>query len=134
MAKIGRTRLHRRHHLQAEAQALERIGDRDGELAMPCSRIIGVVRFADDGALPSLPDFGEQGEMTGTARLRHAFGSDQGEVGTRAHEALVARHRGQAGEINRQVLDIGYAGGPDADHALRFGQFDRLDDGSRKQQ
>jgi hypothetical protein len=37
------------------------------------------------------------------------------------------------GEIDRQVLDVGYAGGPDADHALRFDQFDRLDDGSRKQ-
>lgn len=53
VAKIGRPRLHRRHHLQAEARALERIGDRNGKLAMPCSRIIGVVRFADDGVLPS---------------------------------------------------------------------------------
>ena len=61
VAEIGRLRLHRRHHLQADALALESIGDGDGEIAMPCSRIIGVVRFADDRALPFLPDLRRAG-------------------------------------------------------------------------
>jgi hypothetical protein len=76
MAEIDRARLHRRHHLKANTVALEGIGDRDGKFAMPCRRVVGVSRFADDPALPS--EFGEQGEMIETVALGDAFGRDRG--------------------------------------------------------
>src|SRR4051812_6603144 len=60
VTEIARVPLHRRHHLEADALALKAIGNRDGEITMPCSRIVGVSGFADDRALPFLRDLGEQ--------------------------------------------------------------------------
>ncbi len=64
----------------------------------PClgRRIVGVARFADDHAPRFLPELGEQREVIGLAGLRQAFGRNRGKVGSRSHEALIPRCRGEA--------------------------------------